>query len=706
MCSICFREIPASATMGRCEVCHAGDTTTPSTGWPDSVDGEPPAGDGAGFGRYVLGPRLGSGAMGVVYKVRDPEVGRDVALKMLHGGQYATTLALSLFQEEIKVFARLDHPHVVPIYEAGEHASQLYFTMKLLASDLKSQLKRFAGDPAGAAALVEKIALAVRHLHQHGILHRDLKPANILLDAEDPPNPYVADFGVAKRIGEDGQVLRTSMVVGTPAYMAPEQAAGKDVTWAADVYSLGVILYELLVQKLPFEGNAHQIAQAKQNPPKDPHVHDPRVDRDLARICLRCIEKEPEHRYPSAVALAIALQRYLNGEPYEGASRARRAWRWCLRHSLLTGLLTGILLLLVLAVVVVGEQQTAKTVQIRAANKKSAAIVAGSVLAQFRSLSDAVARAAADESLVRALAESTPGEAQQRHLEIFCEKTYTYFDDPIHHLNVNGRPPFHLWFVLDNAGIIRAQYSETKGNTRIGAGYEWRDYFIGARNLAMKGLKSVHISRAFKSESDGHYKFAFSSPIYSKDGRPAGVLVAGIESTAYLGSIDLDETQSIVVLVGPQDRGRYEDAPESPYVILRHPAFTDNPGEAVGMTSETVRQVVESGGGSELGSVDLLWPGAPTRGTALDGYRDPVAETHGGYAGSWSAGFAPVGNTGFVVIVQSREEEALKPELALARQMATWTVISAIPGVLFVVFAGVYNGWLRRRRSRRRSQAP
>jgi hypothetical protein len=139
--------------------------------------------------------------------------------------------------------------------------------------------------------------------------------------------------------------------------------------------------------------------------------------------------------------------------------------------------------------------------------------------------------------------------------------------------------------------------------------------------------------------------------------------------------------------------------------ILRHPAFTDNPGEAVGMTSETVRQVVESGGGSEPGSVDLLWPGAPTRVTALDGYRDPVAETHGGYAGSWSAGFAPVGNTGFVVIVQSREEEALKPELALARQMATWTVISAIPGVLFVVFAGVYNGWLRRRRSRRRSQA-
>lgn len=207
------------------------------------------------------------------------------------------------------------------------------------------------------------------------------------------------------------------------------------------------------------------------------------------------------------------------------------------------------------------------------------------------------------------------------------------------------------------------------------------------------------------SESDGHYKFAFSSPIYGDDGRPAGVLVAGIESTAYLGSIDLDETQSIVVLVGPQDRGRNEDAPESPYVILRHPAFTDNPGEAVGMTSETVRQVVESGGGSEPGSVDLLWPGAPTRVTALDGYRDPVAETHGDYAGSWSAGFAPVGNTGFVVIVQSREEEALKPELALARQMATWTVISAIPGVLFVVFAGVYNGWLRRRRSRRRSQA-
>lgn len=520
MCPISLREAPAAATAGRSDACHAGTMTPSSAGDPDN---EPPAVDGAFFGRYVLGPRLGRGAMGVVYKVHDPEVGRDVALKMLHGGQNATTLALSLFQEEIRVFARLDHPHVVPIYEAGEHAHQLYFTMKLLPGDLKSQIGRFAGDPVGAATLVEKIALAVRHLHQRGILHRDLKPANILLDAEEPPNPYVADFGVAKRIGEDGQLLRTSVVVGTPAYMAPEQAAGKEVTWATDVYSLGVILYEMLTQRLPFEGYTQEVAQAKQTPPKNPSALDPRIDRDLARICLRCVAKDPEHRYPSAAALATALQRYLSGEPYEGASLARRAWRWCLCHSVLTGLLVSILMLLALTVVVVGEQQAAKTAQIREANKKSAAaFVAGSMAAQDGWLSDVVACAASDERLAIALTETAPGPTQQRNIRAFCEKTYTPVDDPIHDLNV---------------------------------------------------------------------------------------------------------------------------APETPYLIIRHPAFE-------------------------------------------------------------AAGFAPVGGTGFVVNLQPWwEEEALKTELALARQMAIWTACVALPGALFVIFAGVYNGWLRRRRSRRRSQA-
>lgn len=654
------------------------------------------------FGRYELGQRLGSGAMGVVYKAHDPEMGRDVALKMLHGGQYATTLALRLFQEEIRVFARLDHPYIVPIYEAGEHAGQLYFTMKLMPSDLKAQLQRFAGDPAGAAALVEKIALAAHHFHQRSILHRDLKPANILLDAEDPPNPYVADFGVAKQLDEDGQFRRTSLIVGTPGYAAPEQAAGKLLTWTTDVYSMGVILYELLVQRLPFDGSTHDIEEARQSPAKDPHVLDRRIDRDLASICLRCLEKEPEHRYPTAELLAIALRRYLNGEPYEGASRARRVWRWCLVHSALTGLFVSLLLGLVLAVVVVGEQQVTKMAEVREANRRSAVLAADSVLAQFRSLGDAVARAAADPLLVDALGDATPANERERQLQAFCQAKYAYFNDPRHHLNVHGRSPFHLWFVLDGQGALRAQHSGTSGTTALEGSFAWRDYFRGARALAGPG---THISRAFKSESDARHKFAFSSPVRGAQGELLGVVVAGIESNAYLGPLEPNETQSTIVLVAPRDRERYAEEPPFPYLILRHPAFRGNSGDAVGMSSEVVRQVVESGPHRDAGAVDQLWPASPERAVLVDGYLDPVAQTYPEYAGRWSAGVAPVGDTGFVVIVQSEEEGVLGPELALTRRLVIGTLIAGLPGLLFALSVPAYKWW-RRRRGRRTKASP
>ena len=161
LCSVCSCELPISATAGRCTECGPSVTRPPLA----PPDAERSPGEGAAFGRYTLGPRIGSGGMGVVYRARDLKLDRDVALKMLHGGEYASPLALGLFQEEIRAFARLDHPHIVPIYEAGEHAGQLYFTMKLLPGDLKSQMSQFEGDPMSAVVLVEKIALAIRHAH-------------------------------------------------------------------------------------------------------------------------------------------------------------------------------------------------------------------------------------------------------------------------------------------------------------------------------------------------------------------------------------------------------------------------------------------------------------------------------------------------------------------------------------------------------------
>lgn len=680
ICTVCSRPIPADAPTRRCVDCGPGLATAASA--PSPAD-QPAMSDGATFGRYKLGPRIGSGGMGVVHRARDLKLEREVALKMINDGPHASAFALGLFREEVKAFARLDHPHVVPIYEAGEHAGQVYFTMKLLPSDLKSQISRFDGDPIGAAALMEKIALAVHHLHQHGILHRDLKPANILLDDASPPNPYVADFGVAKTLGEDGPFLRTGVIVGTPQYMAPEQAAGKRVTWAADVYSLGVILYEMLVRELPFQGGALELERVKQSPPKDPHAIDPRVDRDISRICLRCLDREPEHRYPSAVALANALRRYLDGEPFEGAGRARRLWRWCLRHSLVTGLIMGALLFLSLVtarvVALVGEQQAVKRAQVLQANMHDAATGANTVLAHLRWLSDVVRRAAVDEALARAVEDD-----DEAAMQAFCERIYVKSEDP-----ANGLPSrFDFWMLLDHEGILRAQFGKTGG---LPAGperdFKWRDYFIGAQKLADHGEHLTHISRAFRSEHDQRHKFAISTPIHGKDGRLAAVLVAGVAADANLLSPALDSAQSVTVLAAPRDHERLSDlGARLPYLILRHRALA--PGVSIGTADEQVRRVGES---EQRGDRDPLWPAAPERLESTYDYIDPVGEIDADYIGRWSTGFAPVGSTGWVVIVQSREEEALKPELTLVRQLARSIAISAVPGVLLVLFAAVYS---------------
>ncbi len=679
LCSTCGCEVSASAIAGRCAECGPSVTRPP---FPPPVEESAPR-EGATFGRYELGRRIGSGGMGVVYRARDLKLGRDVALKMLHGGEYASTLALALFQEEIRAFARLDHPHVVPIYEAGEHAGQLYFTMKLLPSDLKSQLNRFEGDTMGAVVLVEKIALAVRHLHQHGYLHRDLKPANILLDDADPPDPYVADFGVAKQIGTDGQILRTSVIVGTPLYMAPEQAAGKDVTWAADVYSLGVILYEVLVRELPFRGNTREIERAKQGRPKDLRAHDPGIDRELARICLRCLEPQREHRYQSAVALAQALRRYINGEPPEDASWLHRVRRWCLRHSRIVGLIMGALVFLVLvtarAFAVVGEQQAVRSVLIQQANRDNATMIAGSVLSQIRALSDAVTHAAADKELVRSMGiDDFAG--RKAALQAHCEKLYNYYEDPVHGLRLTAQSPFNMWLILDNEGTLRAQFRKP-AVTNLGLDFAWRDYFSGAWELGEAGSRSAHVSRAFKSEHDGYYKFAISSPIYDVDGRPVGVLVAGIASQATLAALELDDTESFVALVAPRDLERDEPVPNSPYLILRHPGFAY--GEAIGTANEQVRQVSDAALERGRDTGQFQWP-APGRVVSIPDYVDPVAATHPQFSGTWLAEFAPVGSTGLVIVVQSREERTL------AMQVAIWLGISTIPGVLFALFALVY----------------
>ena len=332
-----------------------------STSPGDEALTDPSASSGARpparLGDFELLQEIGRGGMGVVWQARQISLLRVVAIKTIMTTGFASDMQRQRFLSEAQAAATLDHPGIVPVYAVGEDQGLLYYSMGYVeGSNLAEFLGQRSLEPAAAAEMVAAIAQAVSHAHQRGIIHRDLKPANVLIGLDGKPR--VTDFGLARRVDGDSGLTATGQILGTPAYMPPEQAraGGIDVTTRSDVYALGAILYQLLSGRPPFEADSTYdlLQQVIHREPVRPSHWNRSVPRDLETVCLKCLEKDPAQRYVSADELAGELLRFLDGEPVHArpVGRVARGWRWCRRNPLVASLLATTVSVLLTASVV------------------------------------------------------------------------------------------------------------------------------------------------------------------------------------------------------------------------------------------------------------------------------------------------------------------------------------------------------------------
>ncbi len=337
---------------------------------------------GAAVPGFEIEGTLGRGGMGVVYRATQTGLNRPVALKMLLAGSFADPDLRARFLLEAESVAALEHPHIVRVFAFGEHAGHPYLAMEFAPGGTLGERIKARGPvpPREAAKLLVKLADAAAHAHSRGVVHRDIKPANVLLAGDGEPR--LTDFGLAKVGRLDQGLSVTGQVLGTPAYMAPEQAAGKvhEVGTGADVYALGAVLYDLLTGRPPFAGDSAAVTLQKvmNEEPVRPRQHNAAVPRDLETICLKCLEKDPAKRYATALELGADLRAYLDGRPITArpTGSMERAWRWVARNpAVASSVAFGVLALVIGLVVALAQADVAKEEARRAneaAEKESA----------------------------------------------------------------------------------------------------------------------------------------------------------------------------------------------------------------------------------------------------------------------------------------------------------------------------------------------
>jgi serine/threonine-protein kinase len=551
--------------------------------------------------------------------------------------------------------------------------------------------------PADAAAMVETLALTVHHAHRHSVIHRDLKPHNVLLTTDGTPK--LTDFGLAKRLDEDHSQTLAGAIMGTPAYMAPEQADSKGkVGPAADIYGLGAILYELLTGRPPFKA-ATVVETVRQVVDLDQRAVSPRrlqvsTPKDLDTICMKCLEKVPSKRYASAADLAEDLRRFREGEPIRARPLgwAGRLWRWCGRHPVAS--CSGATALAIMIVFILGVMYIARA---RQENFRKLAVrkiasdarhVASTVLLRLQAVGMEVERAAASDTL-RELIRA----GDKAGLRTLC-KGYDSSGRVQAALHGSAVNPVASWMVMDPTGAILAVSHDEKVKSWMNPG---RDYFDGAISAyAAAGRPVIHVSRGYRSQNQGLDKFALSTVVIDPraEEKLLGVLVMTMTTGASLGSRFQDVDQELVLALPRDTNDPARKAPHkrSPaeYLLVVHPSYRPR------------QEPVQSPPG-DLPDFKMLFGHelAPPRdqGTLhpTDDYRDPVAAIDPDYAGRWWAGFAPVGNTEMVVIVQQSEARALAADQEVLWQLRLLT-IRILGGGLALCLVLVTVQAIRRRR--------
>ena len=643
-------------------------------------------------GDYERFQLLGEGAMGSVYLAKHVHSDEVVALKLAKAELLQQPGGQALFRQQAKLESALRHPNILPVQGSGQHRGQPFVVMPLMEGGTLAEPANSAryATPAARLGLLLAIARAIQFAHERGVLHCDLKPENILFDGAWEPR--VSDFGLARSLGTPSIPDFVAVQGGTRGWMSPEQARGESLTTASDVYALGLLLHWLGREHVTSgEVSRNELAASDGLGISPLRRWSPELAWGLEAIARRALQSDPEQRYPSAAALVEDLERLQSQRPLRGQATPiwGRAWYWAQRHP---GARNAIFLLLpsfaLVTLLMAAGQRSELRSSVLDVNAYAASGQAAAVLYQFRDYAEVIERAAGDPA-VQALADGplrVPTPAGGDGLDP-C-RTQVALEQP--RALAPYAPSFATISVLDAHGCARARISEEPAQPDyVRSTYDWRDYFAGASREAESPERITYVRKAYRSSVSQQIKFAVSSPLFT-DGKWVGVLTGAMVATSTLDLPRMKRSQNrerMTVLLGPfegENTGPHS-TPAGPteFTLLVHPQLRR--GRKVTVDEATAAELDRAFRDSTANRRQF------ELGTALPlqrpDYVDPLL------GGRWLGAFAPVGATGYVVLVQTRDSSAIRPSNGLLRIGLALAGASA----LLLTLWGSFYLWRQRR---------